>query len=64
MDIYPGDREEKCQGQMKPVAVFKQKGELIITHLCVVCGYKKNNKTSSEDNMEELAKISQQSGMF
>ncbi len=63
VDVYPGDREEKCQGQMKPIGVFKAKGKLVITHECIICGCKKNNKTSTEDDTPKLVKISHGSAL-
>jgi len=63
VDINPGDRASSCQGLMKPERIEKGDGgrEYIIVHQCVKCGYEKRNRTSEEDNFEEIIKIAKQS---
>ena len=59
VDVNPGDRAAACGGMMKPVSVEVGKGgEYSIVHECVVCGYRKKNKISSEDNFDEVVKRS------
>jgi rubrerythrin len=57
VDINPGDRASDCKGLMEPIALENKDGEQVIVHRCVVCGYKKKNKTSKEDSFEELLNI-------
>lgn len=58
MDIFPGDRLEKCGGLMKPAEIQGSTGEgYKIKHICIICGYEKVNKLASEDNMDEVFKI-------
>jgi len=52
VDIYPGDRQERCQGMMQPMKVGLKKGQFIITHRCCKCGKEKTNRISSKDNLE------------
>ncbi|MFH0969201.1 MAG: RNHCP domain-containing protein [Patescibacteria group bacterium] len=59
VDIDPGDRASDCQGLMKLIRVeFGDRDrEYILVHRCVKCGYEKRNKTSENDNFEEIIKI-------
>lgn len=59
VDVNPGDRASSCQGLMTPFRIEKgdKDGEFIIVHKCVKCGYEKRNKTSENDNFEEIIKI-------
>ncbi len=58
VDIHPGDRLSKCGGMMKPISVESKNGEYVITHSCVICGHNKNNKTSPEDDFDQIIKVS------
>ena len=58
VDINPGDRAAVCQGLMKPIAVELNKGDYIIIHHCVKCGFEKRNKTSGDDNFEAILQLS------
>lgn len=51
VDIFPGDRAEKCGGLMKPIKLENEKGEFIIIHKCQKCGEEKKNRTVKEDNL-------------
>lgn len=58
VDIIPGDRASECGGLMDPSGIEKEHGEFVITHKCVVCGYKKKNKADKDDNFDEIIKLS------
>ena len=58
VDINPGDRECDCGGLMEPLSLENKNSEQIIVHRCVKCGYQKKNKTSEDDNFEEILKLS------
>lgn len=58
VDIFPGDRAEKCGGMMEPIAVTKKGQEYIITHKCIVCGFEKPNKAVKDDNFDMLVQVS------
>jgi len=60
VDVYPGDREEKCEGLMKPVFIETKNGTHTIVHRCVVCGYEKRNKVSKKDDFETILSISRE----
>jgi len=58
VDVNPGDRLEICGGLMEPVGIEQRGGDYLIIHKCQKCGIKKKNKSSEDDNFEELLKIS------
>ena len=60
VDVNPGDRAAECGGLMRPVRVELRKNEMIITHECLKCGYRKVNKAAPEDNFELLLKLMQE----
>lgn len=53
----PGDRESYCNGLMEPIKAEIEKGEYILTHKCQKCKKVIKNKTSEEDNFEEIPKL-------
>lgn len=57
LDIYPGDRKEKCGGLMKPIGIIIENGEFIIYYKCQKCGYKFRVKSAANDNFEEILKL-------
>lgn len=57
VDINPGDRLSECRGMMEPIGIDQKRGEYIILHKCIVCGYEKRNKTVDEDNFDEILKV-------
>ena len=58
MDIYPGDRAEKCGGMMKPIFIEKGSGGYIIIHKCMLCRQKQRNRVGKEDDFQVLVDIS------
>ncbi|HBB57032.1 TPA: hypothetical protein DEW47_02870 [Patescibacteria group bacterium] len=58
MDNVPGDRAAGCGGLMRPMKAELKSGEYIITHKCEACGHEKRNKSSPQDDFDELMKIS------
>jgi len=57
VDNNPGDRENMCHGLMKPVGVEIKNGESVITHECQKCGAKKRNKSSINDDFDDILKL-------
>jgi len=60
VDNNPGDRENPCSGLMKPVGVEPDGKEYIIIHQCETCGIKKRNKSSVNDDFDDIIKLSTQ----
>lgn len=58
VDNNPGDRENTCGGLMEPVGLETKNGEQMIVHRCMKCGITKRNKTTPDDNSEEIIRIS------
>lgn len=59
MDEVPGDRSSTCRGQMKPIGVWVKQGEIKrVEHKCQKCNFSRPAPVLSEDNREELIRIS------
>ncbi len=67
-DKKPGDRESKCKGLMKPIALtFKdpknskyskeEYGELMIVHQCTLCGKMSKNRVAGDDDPETVLEV-------
>ncbi|GAP40373.1 RNHCP domain-containing protein [Flexilinea flocculi] len=57
VDIHPGDRSADCGGLMKPIRIEIHKGEKIIYHQCLKCGYVKANKSAPDDDFDRIIEI-------
>ncbi len=57
VDVFPGDRAEKCGGMMKLIALEKRGKDYVLTHQCVSCGEERKIKLLENDNFEEVLKI-------
>lgn len=60
VDKNPGDRAAICNGMMEPASAEQKNGEYIITHRCIKCGLKRNNKSSPDDSIERIVELSTQ----
>ncbi|PIS38761.1 MAG: hypothetical protein COT34_02090 [Candidatus Nealsonbacteria bacterium CG08_land_8_20_14_0_20_43_11] len=56
-DIMPGDRQNKCQGIMKPVAVLARDRSYVIYYQCQRCGAEHRVKAAANDNSDEILKL-------
>lgn len=63
VDINPGDRKNRCQGMMEPIAVGYEKQKYFIYHECQKCHMIKKNKITKNDNFEKLLEISKNSSI-
>ncbi|MCR5052984.1 MULTISPECIES: RNHCP domain-containing protein [Streptococcus] len=55
VDEMPGDREAKCGGQMKAIAVWTRSDkEWAIIHRCEQCGKLSSNRIAADDNPMKL----------
>jgi len=54
----PGDRENPCQGLMKPVDFEIKNGAYFIFQRCEKCGETRRIKTAKDDNFETLLALS------
>jgi len=64
VDNTPGDRVmlEECGCLMEPVDIKTKGGNFVIVHKCINCGVKSINRTSPEDDMDEIQRIMHKSG--
>lgn len=53
----PGDRASNCKGLMEPIRAELKKGKYVLIHKCRICGKETRNKTSENDNIEEIIKL-------
>ena len=61
VDINPGDRQNKCQGLLKPVGIEKFKDTYKIIYECLKCHEHHKNIMAKDDNMDMIIEISKQS---
>ena len=58
VDINPGDRQNSCQGLLKPIGIEKFKDTYIILYCCEKCGEDHKNIIAKDDDMNMIIKIS------
>ena len=47
----PGDRASTCGGLMAPIGAFtRPKGEHVIVHRCLSCGFERYNRIAADDS--------------
>lgn len=54
VDVFPGDRDETCQGLMEPVGVLATGNGHVIAHRCQKCTVIRHNKASKKDSRQAL----------
>lgn len=60
VDIMPGDRQNTCQGLLKPIGIEKFKDTYKIIYKCTKCNEIHKNIMANDDNFDliiELSKI-------
>ncbi len=61
VDKNPGDRDEECQGILRPVDIEIVGGDMKkIVYKCEKCGIIRKNKIAEDDDREVLFKILEQ----
>ena len=58
LDVNPGDRENKCHGLMKPVAIEKFKNSYKIIYNCTKCNEIHKNIMAIDDNFDIIINLS------
>lgn len=59
LDINPGDRKSTCHGILKPIGIEKSKKEKYkIIYKCEKCKMLHKNISATDDNMDEIIKLS------
>lgn len=59
VDIFPGDRQNTCEGLMQPIAVEKFRNTYKIVYKCRDCDTIHKNIMAKDDNFEEILKLMQ-----
>ena len=58
LDVNPGDRLEKCQGDLIPISVeLNAKKGYVIIYKCKKCGKIRKNKAASDDNIDLIIEL-------
>ena len=59
LDINPGDRASDCKGHLIPIGIEKNKKRgYKILYKCEKCGINTKNIMATDDNMEQIIKLS------
>lgn len=58
VDIMPGDRENDCQGLLKPIGIEKFKDTYKILYKCEKCHKLHKNIMAKDDNMDLIIELS------
>lgn len=54
VDIFPGDRKEKCKGLMQPIEIEHKGKDILIVHKCTKCGATKKCTSTPNDRILEF----------
>ncbi|GCE11011.1 RNHCP domain-containing protein [Tengunoibacter tsumagoiensis] len=53
VDLSTGDRASTCGAKMEPIGYFlRPKGEYVLIHHCLGCGFERFNRIAADDNFE------------
>ena len=58
VDIMPGDRNNTCQGMLKPIGIEKYKDTYKIVYKCLKCHQIHKNIMADDDNMDLIIELS------
>lgn len=58
IDIFPGDRQNKCLGLLKPISIEKYKNTYKIIYKCNKCNEIHKNIMANDDNFDLIIKLS------
>lgn len=58
VDILPGDRQNNCQGLLKPIGIEKYRDTYKIVYQCQKCKELHRNIMANDDNMELIIELS------
>ncbi len=59
VDIFPGDRQNSCQGLLKPIDIEKYRDTYKIIYQCEKCAEIHKNVMASDDDMNQIIALSQ-----
>lgn len=58
VDINPGDRNNLCQGLLKPIGIEKFRETYKILYICEKCGESHKNILAKDDSMDRIIELS------
>lgn len=58
VDIFPGDRSNKCMGLLKPISIEKFKDTYKIIYKCEKCNQMHKNIMAKDDNYDLIIELS------
>ncbi len=58
VDIFPGDRKNRCKGLLKPTGIEKFKDTYKILYTCEKCKESHKNIVAKDDSMDEIITLS------
>lgn len=58
VDINPGDRNNTCQGLLKPISIEKHKNTYKIIYKCQKCNKLHKNIIANDDNFDKIIELS------
>ena len=58
VDINPGDRQNTCQGLLKPISIEKHKNTYKIIYKCLKCNKIHKNIIAKDDDYEKIISLS------
>ena len=57
-DRRMGDRASECRALMEPIgSFFRPKGEQVVVHRCLGCGFERHNRVAADDSFLVLAEL-------
>jgi len=57
-DRTPGDRASRCGAMMAPIGAFvRAKGEHVIVHLCLGCGFERYCRIAADDDFDAVTRL-------
>lgn len=57
VDVNPGDRAESCDSLMRPVDLYQEGQNWVVTHQCERCDFIRRNKITSQDNFDQVIEL-------
>ncbi len=58
VDINPGDRQNTCQGLLKPISIEKHKNTYKIIYKCLKCNQIHKNIIAKDDDYDKIISLS------
>jgi len=60
VDVYPGDRKNRCRGVLEPIGIIIKKGKQQVVYKCRKCYKDTLNIIAEDDNREKIIELTGQ----